>query len=161
MSSNPAQPAPQAPATDATPSVRPSSPSISLNDRVSTLITDTAPARVLESVIKTLADKEIDKRATALLGGLNLANETRSALKKAQEPDVRPTAFTLAGAPIGEVGYSKAKLGEQKKLTEKLAKIDKAIEAATRDANPDFGPLYNLKGEIEKAEKQAAEISAE
>lgn len=153
-------PAPQgAPDHALAPAPKPSSPSITLNERIAALITDTAPARVLDSVIKTLADKEIEKRAAALLGGLQLANETRGALKKVEEPDQRPSTFDRAGRPIGEAGWSKPRLAEIKKLTEKLTKIDKAIDAATREANPDFGPLYNLKGEIEKAEKAATETS--
>jgi hypothetical protein len=134
--------------------------SIDLNTRIAETIATTAPTRVLDNVVSVLVDKEVEKRATALLGGLELANSTRGALKKAQEPDVRPTAFKSDGSPIGEVGFTKPRLVEQKKLTEKLAKIEKAIEAATREDEPNFGLLYNLKNDIDKAEKEAAAAQA-
>lgn len=121
----------------------------------------TAAPRALESVVKTLVDREIEKRSTALLGAVELASSTRTTLNKAKEPDVRPTLFTADGKPIGEPGWSKQRLAEIKKLTEKLAKIDKAIDAATREENPDFSLLNNLKSEIEKAEKAAAANSSE
>lgn len=198
MSSAP-NPAPQAPATDA--SAAPATPQITpiikpkgltptdLTIKVSDIVSTTGGDRVLNQFLKVLVDKEIDKRAVALQGGYELAVQTASALKKAMEPDIRPTMFDLKGKPVGESGWSKAQLKAQKTLTEKLAKIDKAIDAATRDRvpevadqpavgveggdgyapaikgkpaiEPDFSLLYNLKAEIEKAEKQAAETSAE
>ncbi len=154
MSSTP-NPAPAAPVVPET-TVKVTSPSLNLNERIATIISESAPARVLDQTLKVFVDKEVDKRATALIGGINLANETRGALSKAKQPDVRPTTFDAAGAPMGSPGFTKPALTKIKQLTEKLAKIDKAIEAATRDANPDFSLLYNLKGEIEKADKEAA-----
>jgi hypothetical protein len=126
-----------------------------LNARVAEAIVGAAP-RVLTSVVAVLVDKEINRRAEALLGGIELASQTKSALRKAQEPDVRPSMFTADGKPIGDVGYTKPRLAEIKKLNEKLAKVEKAIDAATRDENPEFNLLYNLKSDIEKAEKAAA-----
>lgn len=153
-----AQPAPQAP-NDAAPTTVIKSPSINLNERIATIIAESAPGRVLEQTLKVFVDKEVDKRATALIGGINLANETRGALSKAKQPDVRPTTFDAAGQPIGQVGFTKPALAKIKQLTEKLAKIDKAIEAATREANPDFGPLHNLKADIDKADSSSAEAA--
>ncbi len=36
------------------------------------------------------------------------------------------------------------------------AALQKAIDLATRDENPEFGQLYGLKADLEKAEKAAA-----
>lgn len=128
--------------------------------RVSTAIVTAAP-RVLLSVVDTLVAKEIEKRAAALLGSIELASITRSALRKAQEPDVRPSMFDAEGKAIGPVGWTKPRLAEIKKLTEKLTKIEKVIDLATRDESPEFGGLYNLKVDIEKAEKAASAESTE
>lgn len=132
-----------------------------LNTRVADLIAAEAPALVLTSVLTTLRTKEVDKRAAALLGGLELANSTRGALSKAKEPDVRPTMFTAGGQPIGESGFSRPRLKEQENLTKKLAKIEKAITAATpteeSGLKPDFSLLYNLKSDIEKDQTVASE----
>ncbi len=134
------------------------SPSIGLNERIATMIAESAPTRVLDQTLKVFVDKEIDKRATALVGGINLANETRSALKKAQQPDDQPKTFGLDGKPIGQAGYTKGRLADIKKLTEKLAKIDKAIDAATSDKQ-DYSLLNNLKADIDKADTSSAETS--
>lgn len=140
-------------AQPAEPAVKPKGlSSADILSRVSTAIVAAAP-RALNSVIDALVSKEIEKRSTAILGGVELASSVRRDLNKAREPDIRPTTFTVDGKPIGEPGWSKPRLAEIKKLTEKLAKIEKVIDGATRDENPDFGPLYNLKSEIEKAEK--------
>jgi len=149
----------------------------------------TAAPGIADTVIAQLAQKETEKRATALLGAVELAITTQKELDKALKPDVFPQSFDAEGKAIGQPSWSKAQLAAQKKAREKLAKIDKAIEKATRArvsaivavaaqgvegeagyvpavkavaaVEPDFGDLFNLKSLIEAAEKEAAKDGGE
>lgn len=154
-----------------------------ISQKVAEGIVAAAP-QVLDSVVKTMVEKETDRRAAALLGAVELGQTTQRELSKAIQPDVRPTTFDSTGKPLGEVGFTKSRLAEQKKLTERLAKVNKAIEKATRDRasaieakdavgtegqdgyvpavkavaaiEPDYADLFNLKNLVEQAEKEAA-----
>ncbi len=143
-----------------------------------------ASAGITDTVVNKLAQREVERRADALLGAVELAGTTANELTKALKPDIHPTTFDAAGKAIGTPGYSKGQLATQKKLKERAAKIDKAIEKATRErvaatadvaavgvegedgyvpavkgtpaVEPDFGDLYNLKSLIDQAEKESA-----
>lgn len=135
-----------------------------------------APA-IAESVVEQLKAREVDRRAKALLEAVDAHGKLSGELNKARQPDVRPSTFGLDGKPVGEAGWSKPRLAEIKKLTEKLGKVDKAIEKATRDrvaaipavgvqgqegyvaavagVEPDYSDLFNLKSIIDAADKAA------
>lgn len=122
-----------------------------LHTKVSESIAASAP-RVIDFVVKTLADKEVDRRASLLLGAIDLATAIKRDLNKIDRPDiVAPRGRD--NKPIGEDGYSVNRLKEIKKLTEKLAKVEKAIDFATRETDADWSLLSNLKSEMEKADK--------
>lgn len=97
--------------------------------------------RVLETAIDRLVTAEIEKRSSALHDAIKLAETAQRELYKINKPD--QVVYGLDNKPISE-GYSKVRLEEIKKATEKLAKIEKAVEAATAE-KPDYSKLYELK----------------
>lgn len=130
---------------------------VTLNTKIAETIAGSSEV-VLNKVIKTLADKEIDKRATSLLAGLEAANAARSELRKLDRPDVKPN-LGRDGKPVGEGTYTEARIKEIKKVTEKLAKIERAIDKATDKS--DYADLFNLKSLIEQGDKAAEGVIVE
>lgn len=153
MSSNPS-PESVTPVTPAAPSAP-----LKLNADIAAAIAGSGPA-VREQVVSSLRSKEVDRRATAVLGGIDLFNQLTGQLKKLDRPDVKPL-LGRDGKAIGEGSFTEARLKEIKTLTEKVGKVTKALDAALRDENPDYSPLFNLKGEIDKAGAAEAPAAAE
>lgn len=94
---------------------------------------------VLQSVIDRLATLEIERRADALLKAINLAFSIKKDLYKVK-PDI--VAYTLEGT-IASEQWSKAKLEERKKLTEKLEKVERIIAKAVDKG--DYSDIFNLE----------------
>lgn len=115
------------------------SPSHGVALAVAQQIAQAAPA-ILDKVVTQLAAVEIEKRATALAAAVNSAVATKRELYKVK-PDI--VAYDESGKETS-ANWSKAKLEEKKKLEEKLAKIDSAIEKALAG---DFSKLLELKAE--------------
>lgn len=131
-----------------------------ISQQVAEGIVQAAPS-ILPNVISTLISQETDRRAKALLSGIELALSIKKDLAKIERPDVAPN-YGADGKPLGEGAYTKARVGEIKKLRERLAKVEKAIEKATPegDTKPDYADLFNLKGLIEQAEKESGATDA-
>jgi hypothetical protein len=127
--------------TQSTPEAAPAvSASKSIGLKVAEQIANAGPA-ILDKVINNLASLEIEKRANALLNGVNLAVATKRELQKIK-PDV--VAYDASGAEVS-ANWSKSKLEEKKKLEEKLGKIEKAVELAV--TKNDFSKVSELKAE--------------
>lgn len=132
-----------------------------ISEQVAESIASAAP-NVLPSVVKILADRETDRRAKALLAGIEAAFATKKELTKLERPDIKPN-LDKDFKPIGEGWFSEARAKEIKKVRERLAKIEKAIEKATPadGAKPDYNELFNLKSLIEQADKESpAEVES-
>lgn len=108
---------------------------------------------VLNSVIDRIAEVEIKRRADALLKAVEAAERLQRDLNKVNRPD--QVVYSTDRKPVSE-GYSKARLDEIEKLTQKLAKIDKAVAKATAD-KPDYTDLLNLKTDDNSAAKAGGE----
>ncbi len=121
-----------------TPETNTVSASYSIGQKVAASITDAGPA-ILSKVIDKLASLEIEKRADALLNGVNAAISAKRELQKIK-PDQQ--SFDASGKVVTET-YSKAKVEERKKAEEKLAKIEAAVEKAVN--KNDFSGVLGLK----------------
>lgn len=120
-----------------TPTAEPVSASKSIGIKVAEQIASAGPA-ILGKVIDKLATVEIEKRADALLNAVNAAVATKRELQK-----VKPDNVTYDGeGKVASETYSKAKIDEKKKLQEKLAKIEAAVEKAV---GGDFSKVLELK----------------
>lgn len=127
--------------TQPTPEAAPAvSASKSIGQKVADQIANAGPV-ILEKVINNLANLEIEKRATALLNAVNLAVATKRELQKIK-PDI--VAYNDKGEEAS-ANWSKPKLEEKKKLEEKLAKIEKAVDLAVN--KNDFSKVSELKSE--------------
>lgn len=116
----------------------PVSASQSIGQKVAANIADAGPA-ILGKVIDKLASAEIEKRADALLNAVNAAIATKRELYK-----VKPDIVAYSGdGKVATENWSKAKLDEKKKLEEKLAKIEAAVDKAVN--KNDFSGVLGLK----------------
>lgn len=127
--------------------------SSAIQTQLAAAIAEAAPS-VVPAVIKTLVTKEVDRRAALLLSAIDLATSLKRDFTKINRGDITP-ALNAAGQPVGEALFTKGRLAEIKKLNEKIAKVETAIEAATSDT-PNYDKLAGLKGEMDKADKAAA-----
>ncbi len=100
-----------------------------------------AGSAILGKVVDKLASAEIEKRADSLLNAVNAAVTTKRELQKIK-PDV--INYDGEGKELPGV-YSKGKIDEKKKLEEKLAKIEAAVEKAVN--KNDFSGVLGLKSE--------------
>lgn len=116
----------------------PVSASQSIGQKVAANIADAGPA-ILGKVIDKLASAEIEKRADALLNAVNAAIATKRELYKVK-PDL--VAYNADGKVASE-NWTKPKLEEKKKLEEKLAKIEAAVDKAVN--KNDFSGVLGLK----------------
>lgn len=97
------------------------------------------PETVVDKVVDSLVEKEVERRAGALTAAMDLHKNTLKELNKVR-PDVK--MFDEDGKPVHE-GYSKEKLEERKKLVAKIEKIESTIAKATE--NNEWSPLFDLK----------------
>lgn len=91
-------------------------------------------------VISDLTQTEIAKRKVAVLKVLSKVDEAYKELRKQESQGERK--FDLAGTPIGEPSFTKAQLGEIKKVKEEVAKLQAALEKAFSDN--DFQKVLEL-----------------
>lgn len=106
--------------------------SLTINQAVAHSVAEYAKSpKPLETLVSTLANAEIDRRANALLKAFNAAAMTKKEIQKLKPDNVTRDEF---GKEIS-VGYSSAKYEELKKLKEKLAKIEGLISAAVDKAD--------------------------
>lgn len=94
---------------------------------------------VQTNVINSLVNKELDRRADAIVKGLDSFNKLNLEIKKVK-PDV--VAFDADGKQIGEGTYTKAAADKLKQSKEKAGKIERALNKALE--NGDYGDLFNL-----------------
>jgi hypothetical protein len=90
------------------------------------------------AVIDTLVSKELTTRADKIMATMTMADNVKRDLRKIKPDQV---ILNLDGTTSSE-GYSKAKLEEHKKLTDRLAKIEKAINTALTDG--DYSKINEL-----------------
>jgi len=123
-----------------TPTVSAITTSQTIGGLVSAQIADASKStRIIDSVVKELVNTEIERRADALLKAINLATTTRRELYKIK-PDI---VSYNADRSINSEAWSKAKLDERQKLTEKLDKIDKVISKAVDKG--DYADVLSLE----------------
>lgn len=117
---------------------------VAVAEKIAAVGSKTAIDIVVESLVKT----EVNRRADALEKGLKLHEDTYRELRKVKPDQI---TYNLDGTKQSET-YSKEAVENNKKLTEKLAKIEKAVVKAT-DEN-DWSDLYNLVKGSGNAEKK-------
>lgn len=110
----------------------------SINIAVAEQVAKFGSPKVVNTVVNQLVEVEVKKRADALAAALKLFEDTRRELNKVKADQV---SLDENGAKVSET-FSKQAFENRKKLTEKLAKIDKVIVGATEKDN--WGDLYNL-----------------
>jgi hypothetical protein len=126
--------------TPSTPTPEPVSASKSIGIKVAEQIS-AAGSEILDRVVEKLAEVEIAKRADALLNAVNAAVTTQRELYKVK-PDQQ--SYDASGKVVSET-YSKARFEEKKKLEEKLAKIEAAVDKAVTKG--DYSGVLGLKSE--------------
>lgn len=108
------------------------------------------------SVVDVLAEQVKEKRVKAVLAGLDLKDATEKELKKIK-PDQQ--SFGPDNKLVSET-YSKSNMESKKKLEEKLAKVEAALNLALAETDPDYKKLFevvNNKGGDAKAAAPAEE----
>lgn len=110
----------------------------SINTAVAEQIQKLGATKVVDTVVESLVQVEIKRRAEALEKAIKLHEETLREIRKVKPDQV---TFNLDGSKASET-YSKQAYENNKKLNEKLAKIEKVIVAATEQDK--WGDLYNL-----------------
>lgn len=94
--------------------------------------------KVENAVVEILVDRELVKRSRALVIVIDMLSEAEGQLRK-MKPD---QVFYDADGKETASAFSKAKNDESKKLKEKIAKFEKAIDKAI---SGDFSDVYNIQ----------------
>lgn len=110
----------------------------SINTAVAEKVAGLGSTKVVDAVVEKMVAAEISKRAEALAAAIKLHDDTRRELNKVKADQV---SLDENGQKVSET-FSKKAYDHKKKLTEKLAKVDKTIVAATEKDN--WGDLFNL-----------------
>lgn len=112
---------------------------LTLRDRINQEIASSS-GPILERVVGHYVEAERDRRAKLLIAAVNTMREIEVDLRKVGRGDV--THYDAAGNVVNEV-YTKARLGEIKKLNERKTKLDFALKKAIGDnaTNDDFAKL--------------------
>lgn len=110
----------------------------SINTAVAEQITKLGSTKVIDTVVESLVKVEISRRSDALEKAIKLHEDTLREIRKVKPDQV---TYNLDGTKASET-YSKQAFENNKKLNEKLAKIEKTIVGATE--NEKWGDLYNL-----------------
>lgn len=113
-------------------------------DRVKQTVGSSAQ-QIQDELVNLLVRRELDKRVSLLDSALSKLDELRKNLNKIKPDNV---LYDETGA-IVQNSYTKAKLDEKKKATEKVEKLDKAIESALALSAPDA--FQKLKEAVEKS----------
>lgn len=109
----------------------------SISMKVAEQVKQLGSEKVVNQVVDTLVTSEINKRAEALAGALKMMDESSRELKKTKPDQV---AIQQDGKKVET--YSAKAFEARQKLEEKIAKIDKIVEAAVD--NGEWGKLYDL-----------------
>lgn len=110
----------------------------SINVAVAEKIAAVGSKIAIDTVVDNLVKTEVNRRADALEKVLKLHEDTFREIRKVKPDQV---TYNLDGTKATET-YSKAAIDNNKKLTEKLAKIEKAVVNATD--NNQWSDVYNL-----------------
>lgn len=110
----------------------------SIRDAVAAALSDLGD-NTRSRVVEHFANIEAQKRADALVAGLNKLNDFERDLRKINKPDQE--TFNADGS-VASATYSKDRLEAIKKLNDQIEKLTKALNKA--DDAADFGDLYNL-----------------
>lgn len=110
----------------------------SIREAVATALSDLGD-NTRARVVEHFANLEAQKRADALVAGLNKLTELEREQKKLSKPDV--VTYNEDGTEASG-NYSKERIDARRKLTEQIEKLTKAMDKA--DDQSDFGDLYNL-----------------
>jgi len=94
------------------------------------------------AVVGVLAEQVKDKRVKAILAGLDLKDATEKELRKIK-PDQQ--SFDSANQLVSET-FSKTNMENKKKLEEKLAKVEAALNLALAKTDPDYKKLFEVVG---------------
>lgn len=119
----------------------------SVQIKVAESIANIAP-KVEDQVVEAIVERELEKRSTAIVKAMDTLTKFENDLKKIK-PD--QTSFSEIGEKISE-SYSKAKLEEKNKLTQKIDKNTKAINKALETG--DYQDVYNLNKQGGEPAKQ-------
>jgi len=93
---------------------------------------------VQAGVVDVLVEQVKKKRMDAILTGLNLKDEKEKELKK-----IKPVQTFNADSTVASETFSKADNDNRKKLTEALAKIEKALNEALSET-PNYENLFKV-----------------
>lgn len=98
---------------------------------------------VVQKVVAARVEAELQKRADSLEKALVTRASLASEVKKLEKPDVDGT-YDADGKEVTPASFSKARAKELKDKRDKLAKVDKLINAALE--NNEWGKLNEFKG---------------
>lgn len=115
-----------------------------INTAVADRLANIAPV-VSEKVINHLVEKEVNRRADAVILALSTIDKLTSDLKKFK-PDI--VSYNGDGTEAS-ANWSKPKLDEKNKVESTIAKLNKAVEKALTEN--DFGDLFNLTKQSQPA----------
>lgn len=113
---------------------------VDIRKEVKGIVEETSKSgKVRELTVNRLADEEIDKRVKLLMSALSQRADLSKELDKIRPDNLN---FDETGKKVAEY-YSKEKSDARKKATEKLTKMDKAINKACNDG--DYEDLKKFK----------------
>ena len=113
--------------------------------------------QVEEKVVGVLVGRELDKRSEALVKGHDLLVDAEKTLKGFQ-PDLR--TYDEAGQELS-AAWSKSKLGEKKKVTEKVARITNAINQALEGKMDALNKLNKSGGNPDPKDQEEGSTESE
>lgn len=96
--------------------------------------------QVTERVVNVLVDREVSKRADAIVKVLDKLAELH---KDSFRIKADVVSFDDQGKVVSAT-WSKDQLEKKKKNTEQILKFERAIDKATDDKKPDMADVYNL-----------------
>lgn len=111
----------------------------SIREKIAEQLAELSPS-VEAQVISTMTEREIDKRANAIVTVLDKASKLKNDLNKCRPDQIM---YDTEGKKVSE-GFSKAKLDERNKILAVIKKHDDAINKALE--KQDFADVYNLAG---------------
>lgn len=119
-------------------STEPATKRVSIREAVAESVSNVGE-RTRNQVVEAFAQREADKRATALVKALDKLTELEREGYKLKKPDI--VSFNEDGSPK-DSAYSQERVKAIKEHGEKLEKLTNAINAA--DDKGDFSKLYDL-----------------
>ena len=111
---------------------------------------------VADAAINILVEKELDKRKVQVVSAFSEYDELQKRLRRLDKGDV--LSYNGDGS-VATQAFSKQRLDELKKVKERMAKLEKALEDAI--ANSDFKKLNELGNAPKFSDKGNTEEGAE